>query len=132
MGQIAGADIDSFSHRPQQNLGLLQRAFVKIVHHYSCAIFRQFFRDCPANTPARARYQRCLTFQCKSHDCSTFCTITLHRGECLLHCNYNIISRQRVYAALCADDGLRNLTLLTAPLDFSDKKGMTFARWVDE
>lgn len=37
-----------------------------------------------------------------------------------------------VYAALRADDGLRNLILLTAPLDFSDKKGITFARWVDE
>lgn len=37
-----------------------------------------------------------------------------------------------VYAALRADDGLRNLMLLTAPLDFSDKKGITFARWVDE
>jgi polyhydroxyalkanoate synthase len=37
-----------------------------------------------------------------------------------------------VYAALRADDGLRNLILLTAPLDYSDKKGITFARWVDE
>jgi polyhydroxyalkanoate synthase subunit PhaC len=37
-----------------------------------------------------------------------------------------------VYAALRADDGLRNLILLTAPLDFSDKRGITFARWVDE
>jgi polyhydroxyalkanoate synthase len=37
-----------------------------------------------------------------------------------------------VYAALRADDGLRNLMLLTAPLDYSDKKGITFARWVDE
>jgi polyhydroxyalkanoate synthase subunit PhaC len=37
-----------------------------------------------------------------------------------------------VYAALRADEGLRNLILLTAPLDFSDKKGITFARWVDE
>jgi polyhydroxyalkanoate synthase subunit PhaC len=37
-----------------------------------------------------------------------------------------------VYAALRADDGLRNLILLTAPLDFSDKNAITFARWVDE
>ena len=37
-----------------------------------------------------------------------------------------------VYAALRPDDGLRNLILLTAPLDYSDKKGITFARWVDE
>ncbi len=37
-----------------------------------------------------------------------------------------------VYSALRADDGLRNLILLTAPLDFSDKQGITFARWVDE
>jgi len=37
-----------------------------------------------------------------------------------------------VYAALRADDGLKNLILLTAPLDFSDKQGITFARWVDE
>jgi polyhydroxyalkanoate synthase len=36
------------------------------------------------------------------------------------------------YAALRPDDGLRNLILLTAPLDFSDKEGITFARWVDE
>ena len=36
------------------------------------------------------------------------------------------------YAALRADDGLRNLILLTAPLDYSDKEGITFARWVDE
>jgi len=36
------------------------------------------------------------------------------------------------YAALRPDDGLRNLVLLTAPLDYSDKKGITFARWVDE
>jgi len=33
------------------------------------------------------------------------------------------------YAALRPDDGLRNLVLLTAPLDYSDKN-MTFARWV--
>jgi polyhydroxyalkanoate synthase len=37
-----------------------------------------------------------------------------------------------LYAALRAEDGLRNLILLTAPLDYSDKKGITFARWVDE
>ena len=37
-----------------------------------------------------------------------------------------------VYSALRAEDGLRNLILLTAPLDFSDKQGITFARWVDE
>jgi len=36
------------------------------------------------------------------------------------------------YAALRPDDGLRNLILLTAPLDYSDKDGITFARWVDE
>jgi len=37
-----------------------------------------------------------------------------------------------IYAALRPDDGLRNLILLTAPLDFSDKKSLTFARWTDE
>ena len=37
-----------------------------------------------------------------------------------------------VYSALRPDDGLRNLILLTAPLDFSDKEHITFARWVDE
>ncbi|HYN14292.1 MAG TPA: alpha/beta fold hydrolase [Terriglobales bacterium] len=37
-----------------------------------------------------------------------------------------------VYAALRPDDGLRNLILLTAPLDFSDKEGITFARWTAE
>jgi polyhydroxyalkanoate synthase len=37
-----------------------------------------------------------------------------------------------VYAALKPEDGLRNLMLLTAPLDFSDKEHLTFARWVDE
>jgi polyhydroxyalkanoate synthase len=35
------------------------------------------------------------------------------------------------YSALRPDDGLRNLILLTAPLDFSDKS-VTFCRWVDE
>jgi len=37
-----------------------------------------------------------------------------------------------IYSALRPDDGLRNLILLTAPLDFSNKQGLTFARWVDE
>src|ERR1035437_636896 len=37
-----------------------------------------------------------------------------------------------IYAALRPDDGLRNLILLTAPLDFSDKERLTFGRWVDE
>lgn len=55
-----------------------------------------------------------------------FCIVTLHRSERLLQCNYNIISRQRVYAALRADDSLRNLTLLTAPLEFFRQKGNHF------
>ena len=37
-----------------------------------------------------------------------------------------------IYAAMRPDDGLRNLLLLTAPLDFSNRDGLTFARWVDE
>jgi polyhydroxyalkanoate synthase subunit PhaC len=37
-----------------------------------------------------------------------------------------------IYSALKPDDGLRNLILLTAPLDFSNKQGLTFARWTDE
>jgi polyhydroxyalkanoate synthase len=37
-----------------------------------------------------------------------------------------------IYSALRPDDGLRNLILLTAPLDFSNKQGLTFARWTDE
>ena len=37
-----------------------------------------------------------------------------------------------VYAALRPDDGLRNLLLLTAPLDFSKPETITFAHWVDE
>jgi polyhydroxyalkanoate synthase len=37
-----------------------------------------------------------------------------------------------IYAALRPDDGLRNLVLLTAPLDFSDKEKLTFGRWTDE
>ena len=37
-----------------------------------------------------------------------------------------------IYAALRGDEGLRNLILLTAPLDFSNKQDLTFARWTDE
>ncbi len=37
-----------------------------------------------------------------------------------------------IYAALRPDDGLRNLLLLTAPLDFSNKESITFAKWTDE
>ncbi len=37
-----------------------------------------------------------------------------------------------VYAALRPDDGLRNLILLTAPLDFSKKEEITFAKGTDE
>lgn len=37
-----------------------------------------------------------------------------------------------IYAALRSEDGLRNLLLLTAPLDFSNRNGVTFARWTDE
>src|ERR1019366_9002862 len=37
-----------------------------------------------------------------------------------------------LYAALRPDDGLRNLLLLTAPLDFSNRQRLTFARWTDE
>jgi polyhydroxyalkanoate synthase len=37
-----------------------------------------------------------------------------------------------MYAALRPDDGLRNLILLTAPLDFSDRQCGGFAKWVDE
>ncbi len=37
-----------------------------------------------------------------------------------------------IYSALRPDDGLRSLILLTAPLDFSNKQGMTFSKWVDE
>lgn len=37
-----------------------------------------------------------------------------------------------IYAAMLPDDGLRNLLLLTAPLDFSDRNSVTFARWTDE
>lgn len=35
-----------------------------------------------------------------------------------------------MYGALRPDDGLRNLVLLTAPLDFTDKKSSGFARWI--
>ncbi len=34
-----------------------------------------------------------------------------------------------LYAALRPDDGLKNLILLTAPLDFTDKKASGFIRW---
>ena len=37
-----------------------------------------------------------------------------------------------MYASLRPDDGLRNLVLLTAPLDFSNRDKLTFARWTDE
>ena len=37
-----------------------------------------------------------------------------------------------IYSALRPDDGLRNLILLTAPLDFSNKEAITFGRWTDE
>ena len=37
-----------------------------------------------------------------------------------------------IYAAMRPDEGLRNLLLLTAPLDFSNKQDLTFARWTDE
>ncbi len=37
-----------------------------------------------------------------------------------------------IYAAMLPDEGLRNLLLLTAPLDFSNRNGLTFAKWVDE
>jgi polyhydroxyalkanoate synthase len=37
-----------------------------------------------------------------------------------------------IYAAMRPDDGLRNLLLLTAPLDFSNRNNVTFARWTDE
>lgn len=37
-----------------------------------------------------------------------------------------------IYAAMRPEDGLRNLLLLTAPLDFSDRDNLTFARWTDE
>ncbi len=37
-----------------------------------------------------------------------------------------------IYASLRPDDGLRNLLLLTAPLDFANRDNITFARWTDE
>jgi polyhydroxyalkanoate synthase subunit PhaC len=37
-----------------------------------------------------------------------------------------------LYASIRPDDGLRNLLLLTAPLDFSHRAELTFARWTDE
>jgi polyhydroxyalkanoate synthase subunit PhaC len=37
-----------------------------------------------------------------------------------------------IYAALRPDDGLRNLLLLTAPLDFSERDSITISHWVDK
>jgi len=37
-----------------------------------------------------------------------------------------------IYASVLPNDGLRNLILLTAPLDFGNKPDITFARWTDE
>jgi polyhydroxyalkanoate synthase subunit PhaC len=37
-----------------------------------------------------------------------------------------------IYSSLRPDDGLKNLILLTAPLDFSQKEQITFGRWTDE
>lgn len=37
-----------------------------------------------------------------------------------------------IYAALRPEDGLKNLLLLTAPLDFSDRSQVTFSRWTDK
>jgi polyhydroxyalkanoate synthase len=37
-----------------------------------------------------------------------------------------------MYASLRPDDGLRNMVLLTAPLDFTDKNCGGFSRWVSE
>jgi polyhydroxyalkanoate synthase subunit PhaC len=37
-----------------------------------------------------------------------------------------------IYASLRPDDGIKNLILLTAPLDFTDKKAGGFIRWVSE
>jgi len=36
-----------------------------------------------------------------------------------------------IYAAMRPDDGIRNLLLLTAPLDFADKTGGAFSRWLN-
>ncbi len=37
-----------------------------------------------------------------------------------------------MYAALRPHDGLKNLALLTAPLDFTNREQLTFAQWTDE
>lgn len=37
-----------------------------------------------------------------------------------------------IYASARPDEGLRNLMLLTAPLDFSDRETITFSHWTDE
>ncbi|MDC0935179.1 alpha/beta fold hydrolase, partial [Pirellulales bacterium] len=37
-----------------------------------------------------------------------------------------------IYAALRSDEGLRNLILLTAPLDFSDRTASGFSRWTSD
>ncbi len=37
-----------------------------------------------------------------------------------------------IYASLRPNDGLRNMVLLTAPLDFANKEAITFAKWTDE
>ena len=37
-----------------------------------------------------------------------------------------------IYASLRPDDGLRNLILLTAPLDFSDQTSSGFSRWTSD
>jgi len=37
-----------------------------------------------------------------------------------------------IYAALRSDEGLQNLLLLTAPLDFTKRDSITLAHWVDE
>ena len=37
-----------------------------------------------------------------------------------------------VYAALRPDEGLRNLILLTAPLNFTDRNGSTFMGWLND
>jgi polyhydroxyalkanoate synthase len=37
-----------------------------------------------------------------------------------------------IYSAMRPDDGLRNLLLLTAPLDFSNHQNLTFSKWTDE
>jgi polyhydroxyalkanoate synthase len=37
-----------------------------------------------------------------------------------------------IYAAVRPDDGLRNLILLTAPLDFTDKTASGFSRWTSD